>query len=160
MKRVLDASGNGDVEFDKQSGREPKFRCRLKPARCFRSDLQKSADGCNSDWSHTEDLSESDACNSEVVENSDVVGGIMSSRVCKSRIPRMRMKKFMFISFKEEGPNPDFLGCPEWAKPMLAVYYQVGYAPFHPTLSGPLPVLPSRPLPHHSSAFLGPLNPP
>eukprot|EP00291_Cryptomonas_curvata_P013577 CAMPEP_0172188764 /NCGR_PEP_ID=MMETSP1050-20130122/22136_1 /TAXON_ID=233186 /ORGANISM="Cryptomonas curvata, Strain CCAP979/52" /LENGTH=157 /DNA_ID=CAMNT_0012863357 /DNA_START=237 /DNA_END=706 /DNA_ORIENTATION=+ len=134
MKRILDTSRNGDVEFDRQSGREPKLRCRFKPVSCLRSDHQKSANGCSSlgrlTELLTEDTSELDASDSdnEAVENSNFVGGIISSRVCKSRIPRMRMKKFMFISFKEEGPNPDFLGCPEWAKPMLAVYYQLGFA--------------------------------
>ena len=130
MKRVLDASRNGDVEFDRPSGRKFKIRCRFKPESCLRSDNQKPADGCSSQWSHVDDSAALDACDSdtnEPVENQDFVGGIISSRVCNSAIPRWRMRKFLFISFKEEGPYPDFLGCPDWAKPMLAVYYQVGF---------------------------------
>ena len=128
MKRTLDAHQNSENEYDHESHRELlRQRCMFNPGNFLRSDKQ-NADGCGSQG-YTEETSESDAGDSDkdnVEVKSGYVGGILSSRVCKSKIPRWRMRKFMFISFKEEGPHPDFLGCPEWAKPMLTVYYQVG----------------------------------
>jgi hypothetical protein len=124
MKRILHTSQNEEVEHDRQSRR---VKCRSKPASYLLSDTQK-ADGNGARWSRTEDLSESDASDSDkdkTEESNGFIGGIMSSRVCKSRIPRWRMRKFLFISFNKEDPNPAFLGCPEWSKPMLTVYYQV-----------------------------------
>ena len=132
MKRIRDASRNDKLECDR------------KLSRMLQSDTQKAVDGCGPPRGGTEDTSESDASDTESIldkceaeDNSDFVGGILSSRVCKSKIPRWRMRKFLFISFNEEGPYPDFMGCPEWAKPMLAVYYQVALlAPQFQHISG------------------------
>ncbi len=125
MKRVSSTPQHDEVECDWHSSRK---RSRFKLLSCSTSNSKNASDGSGLHINNTEENSESDARDSDtdeaVIENRHVVGGIMSSRVCKSRIPRWRMRKFLFISFNDEERYPDFLGCPEWAKPMLAVYYQ------------------------------------
>jgi hypothetical protein len=144
MKRVSNSPQNDEVEYDWQSSRK---RCRFKLLGCSTSNTKDVSDGPGLHINNTEEYSESDARDSDtdeaVIENGHVVGGIMSSRVCKSRIPRWRMRKFLFISFNDEERFPDFLGCPEWAKPMLAVYYQArrsnGLPPPHSSAYQPPP---------------------
>ncbi len=149
MKRVSNTTPqNDEVECDWHTSRK---RCRFELLSCSTLNTKEASDGSGLHISNTEENSESDARDSDTdeadIENRQLVGGIMSSRVCKSRIPRWRMRKFLFISFNDEDSYPDFLGCPEWAKPMLAVYYQVrldGLPPMFPlTPVTPTPILPS-----------------
>ena len=63
----------------------------------------------------------------DVNQGGPVQGGIMSSRINKSGIPRIRMTRFCFIHINDDHDNREvaFEGCPLWCKGVLTTFCQV-----------------------------------